>query len=447
MVGTAGRALSVLAAVCLAACAGEPRDLTWRARFSIPSSGASARGARATIIEGGCGAGEQVWTDFIDRAAMSGAAPPELPPGRYGFRVEATDASCRVIASGCTELDTPSPISQEILVVLQPTSISTFVCASGICVNGRCLEPDAGPDSSVHDATSDVVIITPPGGDCTTDSQCGSYTDCSYPSCVAGRCRITVNGAACDDFNPCTDDECNPSAGCTHRGGGACPDDGIFCNGSEYCTDSGCGHSGPPCSGLTCDEVRDQCGCSSNAECDPPLQCIGGACQCASGLERCDNAIDDDCDAWIDCDDPDCASMRCGTRGEICVGGTCTCEVSDTPERDCSDGMDNDCDSVTDCQDEDCDGLDCGSGSICSGGTCRSCEVTDCYCPAIPCTSGKYCDYATSCSGVASCVTRPTTCSALLSRVCGCNNVTYDNACLANMAGVDVRYAGICPVP
>jgi len=41
-----------------------------------------------------------------------------------------------------------------------------------------------------------------------------------------------------------------------------CPDDGLFCTGSEYCNEDtdGCGSTGDPCFPLACDEITDTCG-------------------------------------------------------------------------------------------------------------------------------------------------------------------------------------------
>ena len=65
-------------------------------------------------------------------------------------------------------------------------------------------------------------------------------------------------------------------------------------------------------------------------------------------VELCDDAIDDDGDGLVDCDDPDCFSSN------LCL-----------PETACHDGQDNDADGYVDCTD-----LDCVSTAACSVGSC-----------------------------------------------------------------------------
>jgi len=56
--------------------------------------------------------------------------------------------------------------------------------------------------------------------------------------------------------------------------------------------------------------------------------------------EVCSDGLDNDCDGFVDCADPDCsANPACGL---VCM-----------PEF-CNDGVDNDCDGLSDCADPDC---------------------------------------------------------------------------------------------
>lgn len=45
---------------------------------------------------------------------------------------------------------------------------------------------------------------------------------------------------------------------------------------------------------------------------------------------------------------------------------------------------------------------------------------------------------------VGKCDPRPTACTFIFLPVCGCNGVTYSNACLAHAQGQSVAYAGTC---
>ncbi len=69
----------------------------------------------------------------------------------------------------------------------------------------------------------------------------------------------------CDDLIDCTTDSCDEGNDtCAHAPVDAlCPDDGLFCNGTEFCSVAiGCDSSGSPCGG-PCDEVQDICLCDA----------------------------------------------------------------------------------------------------------------------------------------------------------------------------------------
>ena len=64
----------------------------------------------------------------------------------------------------------------------------------------------------------------------------------------------------CDDFNPCTDDACDPVLGCTHTLNLAPCDDGDACTTGEACAAGECSgglptdcDDGDPCTTETCD--------------------------------------------------------------------------------------------------------------------------------------------------------------------------------------------------
>jgi hypothetical protein len=66
----------------------------------------------------------------------------------------------------------------------------------------------------------------------------------------------------------------------------------------------------------------------------------------------------------------------------------------------------------------------------------------------IPCAAGEYCNYPGGTCGagddLGSCETIPQACDAIFDPVCGCDDITYGNACEAAVAGVSVVHAGAC---
>ena len=76
------------------------------------------------------------------------------------------------------------------------------------------------------------------------------------------------------------------------------------------------------------------------------------------------------------------------------------------------------------------------------------CEVTNCVTNE-DCDDGQFCPFADGSCLLANpitrtCVDRPVECSGAVQAVCGCDIVTYDNACLAAQAGTAVAFVGPC---
>ena len=66
------------------------------------------------------------------------------------------------------------------------------------------------------------------------------------------------------------------------------------------------------------------------------------------------------------------------------------------------------------------------------------------------CTSTQWCDYPDGAmcgafDSTGTCTPRPDICTGVVALVCGCDGVTYNNACEASKAGFDVRTTGKCP--
>lgn len=62
------------------------------------------------------------------------------------------------------------------------------------------------------------------------------------------------------------------------------------------------------------------------------------------------------------------------------------------------------------------------------------------------CAAGAYCAKATGdCDGAGTCELRPEVCTEIFDPVCGCDSLTYSNACKASSTGVNVDRSGECP--
>lgn len=76
------------------------------------------------------------------------------------------------------------------------------------------------------------------------------------------------------------------------------------------------------------------------------------------------------------------------------------------------------------------------------GGGGGDAGLTDCA-TNFDCEDSEYC-LAESCGGLGSCELRPTECPLNVSFVCGCDSVTYGNACEASKAGARIASEGQC---
>ena len=282
---------------------------------------------------------------------------------------------------------------------------------------------DDASEATFHDYMR--LVVTVPFGECQVDGDCYDGVGCTDDTCVSGVCVFTPNDANC-------------------------PDDGLFCTGTEFCdAAAGCLATGNPClPGEICNELTDTCDpCQLDEDCDDGVACtddtcVAGSCtftpndgncddgQYCNGAESCDALLDCQAGTPPDCDDGvSCTIDWCDELNDTCMtspdDGRCDdglwCNGAETCDAlaDCQAGIDpcpgQGCDEVGQvcfpivCDDDGvCEaGEDCytcpgdcfmGSGALCGNGVCEAADGEDCVSCPDDCNgyvegkpSGRYC--------------------------------------------------------
>jgi hypothetical protein len=83
--------------------------------------------------------------------------------------------------------------------------------------------------------------------------------------------------------------------------------------------------------------------------------------------------------------------------------------------------------------------------NVASEGACKYNETVKMCKTNAQCPKGDYCAKETGkCDDEGVCAQRPQICPLIVAPVCGCNNKTYNNGCLAHRAGVNIKHDGKC---
>jgi len=246
----------------------------------------------------------------------------------------------------------------------------------------------------------------PEGLPCDADnSKCTVADTCKSGVCAPGKV------ADCDDKNVCTNDVCDPKAGCKHTPNAAnCDADGSACTLNDSCKSGACHpgakancDDGKACSQDTCDPKTGKCENTPTAKpCDDGNACtIGDACgkdaqgkaTCVSGKQvPCGdgNACTfDSCDATKGCqykklaDNAPCDDGNKCTLGDACKANTCQGTALDVTIH---------CDDKKPCTVDKCDSkAGCFHKAATNGSTCEDGDIctTPDVCAAGTCVAGK----------------------------------------------------------
>ncbi len=194
------------------------------------------------------------------------------------------------------------------------------------------------------------------GGDCTDMNLCTAGD-----KCVGGFCQP---GAAikCDDQNFCTDDSCEPGAGCVNANNSAPCDDGDVCSVLDACENGSC----QPGNQIGCDDgnvcTDDWCDANSGCQHSP----TPGLCNDGNACTTADSCVDGECAGGpvLVCNDENvCTDDKCDenagcqytANSAACEDGN-ACTVSDQCQGGkCSPGGAKNCNDDIECTDDSCD--------------------------------------------------------------------------------------------
>ena len=164
--------------------------------------------------------------------------------------------------NGCTD-DACDPVLGCVFVPNQAACSDGVECTLGDhCADGACVYDELGPCDDGNPCTDD--LCDPAQGCVSTfnEGPCDDSDVCTLDDhCAAGEC-VSDGALFCDDFNPCTDDACDPDLGCFYTLNEAPCDDGDACTAGEVCAAGECGvgmpldcDDGDPCTTASCDSI------------------------------------------------------------------------------------------------------------------------------------------------------------------------------------------------
>lgn len=237
-----------------------------------------------------------------------------------------------------------------------------------------------------------------------------------------------------------TKDQAAQADGLTSDGQDICEIMGWYTDGvcDEFCIKADESCPGETCQGgLTCSS-KEYCNFTIESQCGTD----GAAATCQERPENCTNNVEPVCGC-----DGKTYNTACDAAGAgVNISKNTSCDAECATSVDCSEGQE--------CLAEKCvpntcdDDVDCDEGSHCVDSVCVSQLPTTCN-DATSCAQGYFCymGSADACnvSGNGTCELVGQACPKNLAPVCGCDGITYGNACQAGAAGANIEADGPCP--
>lgn len=409
-----------------------------------------------------CGSTHGICTAYGDCDPNSGAVCG-CDGKTYQNQCAAYRAKVRVDADGACAGDPCAGCG----ATCEPTCGAGAVCSdaqTGVCIQQwECCTDDGGPavcgcDGKWYATACDALRAgTSPGWDGCEASSCSELEPCDDGE----YCRQDSDGLTCVQIphscaDDCDDDEpvcveggtwypsackallagkkiiapelCAPPPLCTACNG---PDEywmpqqfGACCTPANP-TDAGTCAQRPDPQSCSTKPTREVCGCDGNTYANQCYAAAAGVTVNHTGPcipPPCTPGIDPGCACPGDCL-PDQVDVACGPEVK-CVERPETCSEQDAPVCGCN--------GIT--YHNECIALQNGVG-VWLEGPCPCGRSGECSYPDQVCTR---------CRQDATCIDRPTNCSADPDAVCGCDGQTYRNECIALQHGVEMDYEGPC---